>query len=107
MKVVLWIFGLVFLLWNLGYDIKKLLAGVGIGGIVIALAAQNILSDVFAYFAILFDRSFDVGEFLVIGDESGTVSHIGVKTTPIQSLSVEELSYSNKNILNAWIHNYS
>lgn len=106
-KVMLWIFGLVFLLGNLGYDIKTLLAGLGIGGVAIALAAQSILSDVFAYFAILFDRPFDVGEFLIIGDELGTVTHIGVKTTRIQSLWGEELSYSNKNMLNSWIHNYS
>lgn len=106
-KVTLWIFGIVFLLGNLGYDIKTLLAGLGIGGIAIALAAQSILSDVFAYFAILFDRPFDVGEFLIIGDELGTVTRIGVKTTRIQSLWGEELSYSNKNMLNTWIHNYS
>lgn len=106
-KVILWIFGFVFLIGNLGYDIKTLLAGLGIGGVAIALAAQSVLSDVFAYFAILFDRPFDVGEFLIIGDELGTVTHIGVKTTRIQSLWGEELSYSNKNMLNNWIHNYS
>lgn len=106
-KVTLWIFGIVFLLGNLGYDIKTLLAGLGIGGVAIALAAQSILSDVFAYLAILFDRPFDVGEFLIIGEELGTVTRIGVKTTRIQSLWGEELSYSNKNMLNTWIHNYS
>lgn len=106
-QVVLWVIGLIFLLGNLGYDIATLLAGLGIGGIAIALAAQNILSDIFAYFSILFDRPFEVGEFLIIGSQLGTVTRIGIKTTRMQSLSGEELSYSNQNMLNEWIHNYS
>lgn len=106
-QVVLWVFGLVFLLGNLGYNIGAILAGLGIGGIAVALAAQNILADLFAYFSILFDRPFDVGEFLILEDQLGTVTHVGIKTTRIQSLWGEELSYSNKNMLNAWIHNYS
>lgn len=106
-QVVLWVLGLVFLLGNLGYNILTILTGLGIGGIAVALAAQNLLADIFAYFSILFDRPFDVGEFLIIGSELGTVTHIGIKTTRIQSLSGEEISYSNKNMLNEWIHNYS
>lgn len=106
-QVVLWTLGLVFLLGNLGYDVGAILAGLGIGGIAIALAAQNILSDVFAYFSILFDRPYEVGEFLILEDHLGTVKHIGIKTTRIESLTGEELSYSNQNMLNAWIHNYS
>lgn len=106
-QVVLWVFGLVFLLGNLGYNIVTILTGLGIGGIAVALAAQNILADIFAYFSILFDRPFDVGDFLIIEGQLGTVTHIGIKTTRIQSLWGEELSYSNKNMLNQWIHNYS
>ena len=106
-QVVLWVIGLVFLLGNLGYNITTILAGMGIGGIAIALAAQNILADIFAYFSILFDRPFEVGDFLIIGDQLGTVIRIGIKTTRIQSLSGEELSYSNQNMLNQWIHNYN
>ncbi len=106
-QVVLWVFGLVWLLGNLGYDIGSLLAGLGIGGIAIALAAQSFLGNVLAYFSVLFDRPYEVGEFLIIGSELGTVTHIGIMTTRIQSLSGEELSYSNKNMLNEWIHNYS
>src|SRR5690625_5057538 len=92
-QVILWVFGLVYLLGNLGYDIGTILAGMGIGGIAIALAAQNILADVFAYFSILFDRPFEVGEFLIVGSELGTVTNIGIKTTRIASLSGEEISY--------------
>lgn len=106
-QIVLWVFGLVWLLGNLGYDIGSLLAGLGIGGIAIALAAQNFLGNVLAYFSVLFDRPYEVGEFLIIEDKLGTVTHIGIMTTRIQSLSGEELSYSNKNMLNQWIHNYS
>lgn len=106
-QIVLWLFGLVFLLGNLGFDIGSILAGLGIGGIAIALAAQNILGDIFAYFSILFDRPYEVGEFLIVGERLGTVTYIGVKTTRIQSLSGEELSFSNHNMLNEWIHNYS
>lgn len=106
-QVILWVIGLVFLLGNLGYNITTILAGMGIGGIAIALAAQTILGDIFAYFSILFDRPFEVGEFLIIEDQLGTVIRIGIKTTRIQSLSGEELSYSNQNMLNQWIHNYS
>lgn len=106
-QIVLWVFGVVFLLGNLGLDIGSILAGLGIGGIAIALAAQNILGDIFAYFSILFDRPYEVGEFLIVGERLGTVTYIGVKTTRIQSLSGEELSFSNHNMLNEWIHNYS
>ncbi len=107
-QIVLWTFGLVFLLGNLGYGIGSILAGLGIGGIAIALAAQNILADIFAYFSILFDKPYEVGDFLIMSSgELGTVTHIGIKTTRIQSLSGEELIYSNKNMLDQWIHNYN
>ncbi|NGM61690.1 mechanosensitive ion channel family protein [Sphingobacterium sp. SGG-5] len=106
-QLVLWCLGLVFLLGNLGYNVVTLLTGLGIGGIAIALAAQSILGDIFAYFSILFDRPFEVGEFLIIGDQLGTVSYIGIKTTRIRSLSGHEIAYSNQNLLNEWINNYS
>src|SRR5699024_10589866 len=99
-QIVLWTFGLVFLLGNLGYGVGSILAGLGIGGIAVALAAQNILADIFAYFSILFDKPYEVGDFLIMGSgELGTVTHIGIKTTRIQSLSGEEMIYSNRNML--------
>src|SRR3546814_18224440 len=76
LNVVIWIFGLVFLLANLGYDVTAIVAGLGIGGIAIALAAQTILADLFAYFVIFFDRPFEVGDFIVVDDKSGTVNEI-------------------------------
>lgn len=106
-KVLLFTFGLVFLLDNLGYNVATVLTGLGIGGIAIALAAQTILGDLFAYFSILFDRPFEIGDFLIVEDKLGTIAHIGIKTTRINSLSGEELIYSNKKLTETWMHNYA
>lgn len=106
-RVLLFTFGLVFLLDNLGYNVATVLTGLGIGGIAIALAAQTILGDLFAYFSILFDRPFEIGDFLIVEDKLGTVAHIGIKTTRINSLSGEELIYSNKKLTETWMHNYA
>jgi small-conductance mechanosensitive channel len=106
-RLLLFTFGLIFLLDNLGYNVTTVLTGLGIGGIAIALAAQTILGDVFAYFAILFDRPFEVGDFLIVEGQLGTVSHIGIKTTRFDSLSGEQLAYANKKLTETWIHNYS
>lgn len=106
-RVLLFTFGLVFLLDNLGYNVATVLTGLGIGGIAIALAAQTILGDLFAYFSILFDRPFEIGDFLIVEDKLGTVVHIGIKTTRINSLSGEELIYSNKKLTETWMHNYA
>lgn len=106
-RIMLFTFGIIFLLDNLGYNVVTILTGLGIGGIAVALAAQNILGDIFAYFSILFDRPFEIGDFLIVGDKLGTVEHIGIKTTRINSLWGEQLVYSNKNLTDSWIHNYS
>src|SRR5690625_4061931 len=88
-NILIWTIGLVFLLDNLGYNITAIITGLGIGGIAIALAAQNILSDLFNYFVIFFDRPFEIGDYLVIDDKSGTVDYIGIKTTRVRSLTGE------------------
>lgn len=106
-RVLFFTFGLVFLLDNLGYNVATVLTGLGIGGIAIALAAQTILGDLFAYFSILFDRPFEIGDFLIVDDKLGTVEHIGIKTTRINSLSGEQLIYSNKKLTETWMHNYA
>lgn len=77
--------GFVFLLDNLGFEISAVIAGLGIGGIAIALAAQAILGDLFSYFVIFFDRPFEIGDFIVLGDYKGTIEYIGIKTTRIRS----------------------
>jgi MscS family membrane protein len=105
-RVVVWTIALLLILNNLGFDVTALVAGLGIGGIAIALAAQNILSDLFASLAIVLDQPFVVGDFVILGDEMGTVERIGIKTTRIRSLSGEELIISNADLLASRIHNF-
>lgn len=106
LNVIVWMVGIVFLLDNLGYDVATIIAGMGIGGIAIALAAQTILGDLFSYFVIFFDRPFEIGDFIVIDEKQGTVEYVGVKTTRIRTLSGEQLILSNKDLTDSRIHNY-
>jgi len=105
-KTVVWIIAFLFILDNLNIQITGLITGLGIGGIAIAFAAQNVLTDLFNYFTIFFDKPFDIGDFIIIGDYKGTIEHIGVKTTRIRSLSGEQLIISNPDLVNSRINNY-
>ena len=105
-KIIVWSIVLVILLDNLGIKISALVAGLGIGGIAIALAAQSVLGDLFSYFIIFFDRPFEIDDFIVIGDYKGTVEHIGLKTTRLHSLGGEQLIFSNQDLTNSRISNY-
>ena len=105
-NLMIWMVGLLFLFSNLGFDVSAVIAGMGIGGIAIALAAQNILGDLFNYFVIIFDRPFEIGDFLIIDDKLGNVEHIGIKTTRIRSLSGEQLVFSNGDLTTSRIRNY-
>ncbi|MDD5194135.1 MAG: mechanosensitive ion channel family protein [Candidatus Omnitrophica bacterium] len=105
-KVIVWGVGIIFLLDNLGFKISAVIAGLGIGGVAVALAAQTILGDLFSYLAILFDRPFEIGDFIVVGDFLGTIEHIGVKTTRIRSLGGEQIVFSNSDLTNSRMRNY-
>jgi small-conductance mechanosensitive channel len=105
-NITVWALGLVFLFDNLGYNVTAIVTGLGIGGIAIALAAQNILGDLFNYFVIFFDRPFEVGDFIVVDDKKGNVEYIGIKTTRIKSLSGEQIVISNSNLTNSRLHNF-
>lgn len=105
-NMVIWILGLVFLLDNFGYNVTTILTGVGIGGIAIALAAQNIVGDLFNYFVIFFDKPFEVGDFVTVDDKSGTIEYIGLKTTRIRSLTGEQLIISNSDLTKSRVHNF-
>ncbi|MAF79757.1 mechanosensitive ion channel protein MscS [bacterium] len=105
-KWVLWAVAILFVLSNLGVNVSSVLAGLGIGGIAIALAAQNILGDLFSSFAIYFDKPFMVGDFIVLGKHKGTVEKIGIKTTRLRSLSGEEIVISNKELTSTRIQNF-
>ncbi|MBN2095931.1 mechanosensitive ion channel family protein [Candidatus Peregrinibacteria bacterium] len=105
-KIVLWSVGLLLILSNLGVDITALVASLGIGGIAIALALQNILSDLFSSFSIYFDKPFEIGDYVVVGAHSGTVKKIGLKTTRIQALQGEEIVISNHELTSTRIQNF-
>jgi len=105
-RVIVWGIFLIILLDNLGIKISALVAGLGIGGIAIALAAQSVLGDLFSYFIIFFDRPFEIGDFIIIGDFLGTVEDIGIKTTRLRSLGGEELIFSNQDLTNSRVRNY-
>ena len=105
-KGVVWVIAILLVLQNLGYDITALIAGLGIGGIAIAIALQGVLSDIFASFSIYMDRPFQTGDFIIVGDVMGTVKHIGVKSTRIESLWGEEIVVPNKDLTEARVKNY-
>jgi len=105
-RIILWLVGLTLILANLGINVTSLVASLGIGGIAVALALQNILSDIFSSFSIIVDRPFEIGDFIVIGKDKGTVEKIGLKTTRIRSLGGEELVISNKELTTARVQNY-
>ena len=105
-KVVVWSAALLFFLDNIGIEITSVLAGLGIGGVAIALAAQAVLGDLFSYFSIFFDRPFEVGDFVIVGEYMGTVEYIGMKTTRIRALGGEQVIFSNSDLTNSRVKNY-
>ncbi len=105
--VSLFAIAIILILDNLGVNVTGLVAGLGIGGIAIGLAAQGIFSDLFAALAIIFDKPFRRGDGIKVDLLNGTVEHIGLKTTRIRSLDGEEVVISNTNLLNKQIHNFS
>lgn len=105
-NVFIWTIGILSLLNNFDYDVTAIIASLGIGGIAIALAAQNIIGDIFNYFVIFFDKPFEVGDFVVIDDKNGIIEYVGLKTTRISTLSGEQLVFSNSDLTNSRIHNF-
>ena len=106
LNIIIWTLGFIFFFDNLGYNVSAIITGLGIGGIAIALAAQNILGDLFNYFVIFFDRPFEIGDFIVLDDKKGNVEHIGIKTTRLKSLTGEQLILSNSDLTKSRLHNF-
>ena len=106
LNFLIWIIGLLFLLDNLGFQISAVVAGLGIGGIAVALAAQAILGDLFSYFVIIFDRPVEIGDFITFDTKAGTIEKIGIKTTRVRSLSGEQLIVANSKLTSSILHNY-
>jgi small-conductance mechanosensitive channel len=105
-RVTVWSIAFLLIFQNLGFDITALIAGLGIGGIAVALAAQSVLGDLFSSLAIILDRPFEVGDFIVFGDQMGTVEKIGIKTTRIRALSGEQIAVSNSDLVKTRVHNF-
>ncbi len=105
-RLTIWIAAVLLAVSNLGYNISTLIAGLGVGGIAVALAAQNILGDLFASASIVLDKPFVLGDFIVVDDKMGTIEYIGLKTTRLRALSGEQLVFSNNDLLKSRIHNY-
>lgn len=105
-KFLIWAMAVVILLDNLGYKVSTIIAGLGIGGIAVAIAAQALLKDFFSYFSIVFDRPFKLGDFIIIGDFMGTVEYIGIKTTRLRSLGGEQVIFSNTDLTDSRVRNY-
>jgi len=105
-KLAIWAVVILIALDNLGVDITALIAGLGIGGIAIALAVQSVLSDLFASLSIIVDKPFVIGDFIVVGDQMGNVERIGLKTTRVRSLSGEQIVFSNSDLLSSRVRNY-
>lgn len=105
-RVVLWSLVALLILDNLGINVTTLVASMGIGGIAVALAVQNILGDLFASLSIAIDQPFVIGDFIIVDDLMGTVEHVGLKTTRVRSLSGEQLIFSNNDLLKSRIRNY-
>jgi len=105
-RLIVWSVALLLIIDNLGYDVTALVAGLGIGGIAIALAVQNILGDLFASLSIILDKPFVIGDFIIVGDLLGVVERIGIKTTRVRSLSGEQLIFANSDLLNSRIRNF-
>jgi len=103
---LIWAIGGLMILSSLGINVTSLVAGLGIGGIAVALALQNILGDLFSSFAIYFDKPFQIGDFITIDKKQGVVEKIGIKTTRIRALQGEEIVIANNDLTNARIHNY-
>ncbi|MGM0608039.1 MAG: mechanosensitive ion channel family protein [Candidatus Muiribacteriota bacterium] len=105
-KISLVLLCVIFILDNLGFNISTIIAGLGIGGVAIALASQNILNDLFNYIVIFFDRPFEVGDFIIVGENAGVISYIGVKTTRMTSLSGEEIVFTNSDLTGSRVRNF-
>jgi len=105
-RVAVWAMVLLLTLDNLGVDITALVAGLGIGGIAVALALQNVLGDLLASLSIALDQPFVIGDFLIVGEHMGTVEYIGIKSTRLRSLTGEQIVMSNADLLSSRVRNY-
>ncbi|MBB4658989.1 mechanosensitive ion channel family protein [Parvularcula dongshanensis] len=105
-NVIVFAVAIVVILSNLGMDVTGLVAGLGVGGIAIGLAAQSLFEDLFAGLSIILDKPFVRGDFIIFGDKMGSVERVGLKSTRIRTLSGQQLTVNNSNLLGNEINNY-
>lgn len=105
-RLVLWSLLALLMLDNLGVNVTALVAGLGVGGIAVALAAQNILGDLFASLSIVIDKPFVIGDLIEVGTFVGTVEHVGLKTTRVRSVTGEQIVIANGDLLQTRIRNF-
>jgi small-conductance mechanosensitive channel len=106
-KIALWSLAILIILQNITQmDLNALIAALGIGGVAVALAVQNILGDLFSSISISMDKPFVLGDDIAVGDLRGTVEHIGLKSTRVRSISGEQLIFSNSDLLSSRVHNF-
>lgn len=105
-KALVWVLGLLVLLSNMGVNVAAALTGLGIGGIAIALATQNIFADLFSYFVIFFDKPFQIGDAITVNTSSGVVEKIGIKTTQVRSYDGQLLVVPNAELVKSPIQNF-
>ena len=105
-KFALWVVVLLLILENVGVQVTTLIAGLGIGGVAVALAAQSFLGDLFASLSIVIDKPFVLGDSITVGELSGTVENIGMKTTRIRSVTGEQVIVPNSDLLKSRIRNF-
>lgn len=106
LRLALWSVVIILALDNLGIQVTALVAGLGVGGVAVALAVQNILGDLFASMSIVLDKPFVIGDFIIVDNFMGTVEHIGLKTTRIRSLDGEQIIFANSDLLKSRVKNY-
>ena len=106
LRLALWVIAFLMVLDNFGFNITALIASLGIGGIAVALAVQNILGDLFASLSIMLDKPFEIGDFIIVGEVLGSVEYIGLRTTRIRGLGGEQVIFSNNDLLKSRIHNH-
>jgi small-conductance mechanosensitive channel len=105
-QAIIFIFAFLVILYVFNIDLTGVVVGLGVGGIAIAFALQSTLSDFFSAFSIYFDHPFEIGDFIVVGEYSGTVTNIGVKSTRLKLLQGEELIVSNKELTSTSVRNF-
>jgi small-conductance mechanosensitive channel len=105
-RLVIWACLVLVVLSNLGVELSAVVAGLGVGGVAAALAVQKVLGDLFAGLSMYFDRPFDIGDFVIVGDVMGNVTKIGLRTTRIDGLGGEKIVCPNGELASKFIRNF-